>query len=110
MLPHGPAHSSPSAPSTPRLWGLFFVALFSFVFRLGLIYAAYAHYVVFFLGFAYARINLTEFAKLMREKLSQQDINRAMLLAFDEIIRELKRLDIETRKAKRAINRRFLNL
>jgi len=44
------------------------------------------------------------------EKLSQQDINRAMLLAFDEIIRELKRLDIETWKAKRAINRRFLNL
>jgi hypothetical protein len=50
---------------------------------------------------------LENLLKVMREKLSQQDINRAMLLAFDEIIRELKRLDIETRKAKRAINRRF---
>jgi hypothetical protein len=53
---------------------------------------------------------LENLLKVMREKLSQQDINRAMLLAFDEIIRELKRLDIETWKAKRAINRRFLNL
>jgi chaperonin GroEL (HSP60 family) len=50
---------------------------------------------------------LENLLKVMREKLSQQDISRAMLLAFDEIIRELKRLDIETRKAKRAINRRF---
>jgi chaperonin GroEL (HSP60 family) len=53
---------------------------------------------------------LENLLKVMREKLSQQDINRAMLLAVDEIIRELKRLDTETRKAKRAINRRFLNL
>jgi hypothetical protein len=53
---------------------------------------------------------LENLLKVMREKLSQQDINRAMLLAVDEIIRELKRLDTETRKAKRAINRRLLNL
>jgi len=58
------------------------------------------------------QMSVTTLENLLKviEKLSQQDINRAMLLAFDEIIRELKRLDIETWKAKRAINRRFLNL
>jgi hypothetical protein len=50
---------------------------------------------------------LENLAKLMREKLSQKDMNHSFILAIDEIIRELKRLDIETRKAKRAINRRF---
>jgi hypothetical protein len=44
---------------------------------------------------------------VMRGKLSQQDINHSMMLAIDEIIREIKRLDIEVRKAKRTINRRF---
>jgi hypothetical protein len=43
----------------------------------------------------------------MREKLPQQDINHTMMLAIDEIIREVKRLDVEIRKAKRTINRRF---
>jgi chaperonin GroEL (HSP60 family) len=50
---------------------------------------------------------LENLLKVMREKLSQQDINHTMILAFDEIIREIKRLDIEVRKAKRTINRRF---
>jgi chaperonin GroEL (HSP60 family) len=50
---------------------------------------------------------LENLLKVMREKLSQQDINHTMNLAFDEIIREIKRLDIEVRKAKRTINRRF---
>jgi hypothetical protein len=45
--------------------------------------------------------------KEMREKISQKDINHIIILAVDEIIRELKRLDIEIRKAKRTINRRF---
>jgi hypothetical protein len=45
--------------------------------------------------------------KVMRDRLSQQDINHTMMLAIDEIIREIKRLDIEVRKAKRTINRRF---
>jgi chaperonin GroEL (HSP60 family) len=50
---------------------------------------------------------LENLLKVMREKLSQQDINHTMILAFDEIIREIKRLDIDVRKAKRTINRRF---
>jgi len=50
---------------------------------------------------------LENLLKVMREKLSQQDINHTMMLAIEEIIRELKRLDVETRKAKRTINRRF---
>jgi hypothetical protein len=43
----------------------------------------------------------------MREQLSQKDINRTIILALDEIIREVKRLDVEIRKAKRTINRRY---
>jgi hypothetical protein len=43
----------------------------------------------------------------MRKQLSQKDINHTIILAIDEIIRELKRLDVEIRKAKRTINRRF---
>jgi hypothetical protein len=50
---------------------------------------------------------LENLLKVMREPLSQKDINHKIVLAIDEIIRELKRLDIETRKAKRTINRRF---
>jgi chaperonin GroEL (HSP60 family) len=50
---------------------------------------------------------LENLLKVMREKLSQQDINHTMNLAFDEIVREIKRLDVEIRKAKRTINRRF---
>jgi len=43
----------------------------------------------------------------MREQLSQKDINHTIILAIDEIVREVKRLDIEIRNAKRTINRRF---
>ena len=50
---------------------------------------------------------LENLLKVMREKLSQQDINHTMMLAVDEIIREVKRLDVEIRNAKRTINRRF---
>jgi chaperonin GroEL (HSP60 family) len=50
---------------------------------------------------------LENLLKVMREKLSQQDINRTMTLAFEEIIREIKRLDVEIRKAKRTFNRRY---
>jgi len=50
---------------------------------------------------------LENLLKVMRKKLSQQDINHTMILAFDEIIHEVKRLDVEIRKAKRTINRRF---
>lgn len=45
--------------------------------------------------------------KAMREQLAQKDINHTTILAIDEIVRELKRLDIEIRNAKRTINRRF---
>jgi hypothetical protein len=50
---------------------------------------------------------LENLLKMMREKLSQKDINHTIILAIDEIIREIKRLDVEIRKAKRTINRRF---
>ena len=50
---------------------------------------------------------LENLLKVMREKPSQQDINHTIFLTIDEIIRELKRLDVEIRKAKRTINRRF---
>ena len=43
----------------------------------------------------------------MRKQLSQKDINHTIVLTIDEIIRELKRLDVDIRKAKRTINRRF---
>jgi hypothetical protein len=45
--------------------------------------------------------------KVMREQPSQKDINHSIILAIDEIIREVKRSDIEIRNAKRTINRRF---
>jgi hypothetical protein len=45
--------------------------------------------------------------KHWRAQLSQKDINHTIVLAINEIIRELKRLDVEIRKAKRTINRRF---
>jgi hypothetical protein len=50
---------------------------------------------------------LENLLKVMREQLSQKDFNHTMILAIDEIIREIKRLDVEIRKAKRTINRRF---
>jgi hypothetical protein len=50
---------------------------------------------------------LENLLKLMREQLPQKDFNHATMLAIDEIIREVKRLDTEVRKAKRTINRRF---
>jgi hypothetical protein len=50
---------------------------------------------------------LENLLKVMREQLSQKDINNTIILAVDEIIREVKRLDIEIRNAKRTINRRF---
>ena len=50
---------------------------------------------------------LENLLKVMREQLSQKDINHTKILAFDEVIREVKRLDVEIRKAKRTINRRF---
>ena len=50
---------------------------------------------------------LENLLKVMREQLSQKDINRTIILALDEIIREVKRLDVEIRKAKRTINRRY---
>jgi hypothetical protein len=43
---------------------------------------------------------LENLLKVMREKLSQQDINHTMILAFDEIIRELKRLDIACHRSR----------
>ena len=58
-------------------------------------------------GFDMSVSTLENLLKVMKEKLSQQDINHAMKLAIDEIIREVKRLDVEIRKAKRTINRRF---
>lgn len=45
--------------------------------------------------------------KVLREQPSQKDFNHTIILAIDEIIRELKHLDVEIRKAKRTINRRF---
>ena len=59
------------------------------------------------MGFGMSVSTLENLLKVMREKLSQQDINHTMMLAIDEIIRELKRLDVEIRKAKRTFNRRF---
>jgi len=50
---------------------------------------------------------LENLLELMREKLSQKDFNHAVMLAVDETIREVKRLDVEIRKTKRTINRRF---
>ena len=50
---------------------------------------------------------LENLLKVMREQLTQKDINQSIILAIDEIIRELKRLDVEIRNAKRTINRRF---
>jgi hypothetical protein len=58
-------------------------------------------------GFSMSVSALENLLKMMREQLSQKDINHSLILAVDEIIRELKRLDIEVRKAKRTINRRF---
>jgi hypothetical protein len=58
-------------------------------------------------GFDMSVSTLENLLKVMRGKLSQQDINHTMMLAIDEIIREVKRLDVEIRKAKRTINRRF---
>jgi hypothetical protein len=86
----------------------FVPTLFGLVFRLRLICAAYAHRI----GSSYSRFDMSistleNLLKVMREKLPQQDINHTMMLAIDEIIREVKRLDVEIRKAKRTINRRF---
>jgi hypothetical protein len=50
---------------------------------------------------------LENLLKLMREKLPQKDLNHAVVLAIDEIIREVKRLDVEVRRTKRTISRRF---
>jgi len=50
---------------------------------------------------------LENLLKAMREQLSQKDINHTIILAIDEIVREVKRLDIEIRNAKRTVNRRF---
>jgi hypothetical protein len=50
---------------------------------------------------------LENLLKVMREQPSQKDINHSIILAMDEIIQEVKRLDIEIRNAKRTINRRF---
>jgi len=50
---------------------------------------------------------LENLLKVMREQVSQKDINHSIILAMDEIIREVKRLDIEIRNAKRTVNRRF---
>jgi len=50
---------------------------------------------------------LENLLKVMREKLRQKDLNHTIILAIDEIIREIKRLDVEIRRAKRTISRRF---
>jgi hypothetical protein len=50
---------------------------------------------------------LENLLKVMREKLPQKDLNRTIIVAIDEIIREIKRLDGEMRRAKRTISRRF---
>jgi hypothetical protein len=59
------------------------------------------------LGFWHVRKTLENLNKVMREQPSQKGINHSIILAIDEIIREVKRLDIEIRNAKRTINRRF---
>lgn len=58
-------------------------------------------------GFDMSVAALENLLKLMREQLPQKDINHTTMLAIEEIIREIKRLDIEVRKTKRTINRRF---
>ena len=50
---------------------------------------------------------LENLLKVMREKLPQKDLNRTIIVAIDEIVREIKRLDGEMRRAKRTISRRF---
>jgi hypothetical protein len=50
---------------------------------------------------------LENLLEVMREQPSQKDINHSIILAMDEIIHEVKRLDIEIRNAKRTINWRF---
>jgi hypothetical protein len=50
---------------------------------------------------------LENLLNVMREQRPQKDINHSIFLAIDEIIREVKRLDVETRNAKRIVNRRF---
>ena len=50
---------------------------------------------------------LENLLKVMREQPSQKDVNHSIILAMDEIIREVKRLDVEIRNAKRIVNRRF---
>jgi hypothetical protein len=69
------------------------------VFRLGLICATYAHCI----GWRYSGFGMS----ITTEQLSQKNINHTIILAIDEIIREAKRLDVEIRKTKRTINRRF---
>ena len=50
---------------------------------------------------------LENLLKVMREKLPQKDLNRTIIVAIDEIVREIKRLDGEMRRVKRTISRRF---
>ena len=50
---------------------------------------------------------LQNLLKLMREKLPQKDLNHTIILAIEEMTREIKRLDLEIRRAKRTISRRF---
>jgi hypothetical protein len=86
----------------------YLVGLRRFAFRLGLICAAYA----FCMGQSYSGFGMSvktieNLLKVMREQVSQKDINHTVILAMDEIIREVRRLDIEIRNAKRTVNRRF---
>jgi hypothetical protein len=98
-----PANPSQPAPGHSRACS----TLSGLVFRLGLICAAYAHCGRMYSGFGMSVTTLENLLKVMREQLSQKDINHTIVLAINEIIRELKRLDVEIRKAKRTINRRF---
>jgi hypothetical protein len=78
------------------------------LFRLGLICPAYACRIGEpYSGFGMSVKTLENLLKVMREQLPQKDINHSIFLAIDEIIREVKRLDVEIRNAKRAVNRRF---
>jgi H2-forming N5,N10-methylenetetrahydromethanopterin dehydrogenase-like enzyme len=58
-------------------------------------------------GFGMSVKTIENLLKVMREQVSQKDINHTVILAMDEIIREVRRLDIEIRNAKRTVNRRF---
>ena len=77
-------------------------------FSLGLICAVYAYGIgESYSGSGMSVKSIENLLKVMRDQVSQKDINHTIILAMDEITREVKRLDIEIRNAKRTVNRRF---